>query len=116
VAQTGDPILAAELARLSRPPAPAEAAAHTLDTGALLAKLPGRHDLIGPASSRLCTEFHDHNNATWSFCRKAVESVVSRSVSAAVLLDCHRQATSDKARDRGKVFVAAWKREGRAVD
>jgi hypothetical protein len=116
VAQTGDPILAAELTRATAPPPPAEPAPQTLATAALLAKLPGRHDLTSVATERLCQDLGDFKPATWAFCRKAVEGVVTRAVLPSVLLDCHRQATGGKARDRGRVFVVAWKREGRLVN
>jgi hypothetical protein len=36
---------------------------------------------------------------------------VTRSVPPEVLLDCHRQATSPAAKNRGSVFVVAWQRE-----
>jgi hypothetical protein len=115
VAQTDDPILSAELARLSTP-RPVEPPPRTLTTSALLGKLPGRPDLIAAVAERLCQELCDFKGATWSFCRKASESVVMGAVSSCVLLECLRQAQSPRARERGKVFVAAWKREGRAVE
>ena len=81
----------------------------------MLAKLPGRHDLTSVATERLCQDLGDFKAPTWSFCRKAVEGVIARAVTASVLLDCFRQATGPQTRDRGRVFVVAWKREGRVT-
>lgn len=112
VKTTADPILAAELARRTAPPAPAAPEPSTLATPELLAALPGRHDLAAAATRRLCEETGDHRTATWSFFRKAVLAVVERGVGPDVLAGCLRQATGPRTRHRGKVFVSAWKREG----
>ena len=112
VKATADPILAAELARRTAPPAPAAPEPSTMATPDLLSTLPGRHDLAAAATRRLCEETGDHRTATWSFFRKAVLAVVQREVGPDVLLGCLRQATGPRTRHRGKVFVSAWKREG----
>lgn len=109
--ETADPILAAEVARRTAPPAPPEPSPRSLPTAELLAKLPGRHDLIAAATRRLAEETDDFKPASWSFFGKAVEAVAARSVPPEVLLGCHHQATGPKAKDPGKVFVTAWKRE-----
>jgi hypothetical protein len=111
VGETADPILAAELARRTAPPAPPEPPPQALPTADLLAKLPGRHDLIAASTQRLAEETGDFKAASWSFFRKAVEAVVTRMVPLEVLLDCRRQATGPQAKNRGSVFVVSWKRE-----
>jgi hypothetical protein len=111
VGETADPILAAELARRTAPPAPPEPSPGSLATAELLAGMPGRHDLIASATQRLCMDMGDFKPASWSFFRNAVEAVVTRSVSPEVLLDCLRQALGPKAKSPGKVFVVAWRRE-----
>src|SRR5262249_17893250 len=113
VGETADPILAAELARRTAPPSPAEPLPRDLPTTELLARLPGRHDLIAAATRRLAEETGDTRPASWSFFRKAAEAVARRSVQSEVLLDCYRQATGPRAKSPGKVFVASWKREAR---
>ena len=113
VGATADPILAAELARRTASPAPPEPAPQALPTAELLAQLPGRHDLIAAATRRLAEETGDFKPASWSFFRKAVESVATRAVPPEILMDCRRQATGPKAKDPGKVFVVSWKREVR---
>jgi hypothetical protein len=111
VAATGDPILAAELARRTAPPAPPGPSPQVLPTCELLAQLPGRHDWIGAATQRLAAETGEFQAASWSFFQRAVEAVVTRRVAPEVLLSCHRQATGPQAKSPGKVFVTAWKRE-----
>jgi Helix-turn-helix domain len=111
VAATGDPILAAELARCTAPPPPPEPSPEAVPTAELLAKLPGRHDWIAVATHRLAEATGDFKAASWSFFRQTVEAVVTRTVPAEVLVDCLRQATGPKAVNAGKVFVVAWKRE-----
>jgi hypothetical protein len=113
VGETNDPILAKELARRTAPPAPPEPPPQALTTHELFAKLPGRHDLISEATRRLAEETGDFKPASWSFYQRAVEAVVTRSTLPGVLFDCHRQATGPKAKDPGKVFVVAWKRQVR---
>jgi hypothetical protein len=39
------------------------------------------------------------------------EAVARRSVPASVLIDCWRQALGPQAAHKGKVLVAAWKRQ-----
>jgi len=107
---TADPILAAELARRTAPPTPAEPPPAMLPTVALLEGLPGRHDLIMAMARRLCEETGDFNTATQRTFEKMAEAVATRAVPAAVLLSCWRQAMGPKAEHRGKVLVAAWKR------
>jgi hypothetical protein len=109
--ETADPILTAEVARLTAPPAPPEPPPRALPTPELFAKLPGRHDLIAAATRRLAEETADSKPASWSFFQKAVEAVVTRSVPPEVLLDCHRQAKGPKTKNPGAVFVTAWRRE-----
>ena len=106
-----DPILAAELARRTAPPAPPEPPPQTLPTTELFELLPGRHDLIAAATQRLAAELGDFKVVSWKFFQQAVLAVVTRSVPPEVLLDCHRQATSPAAKNRGSVFVVAWQRE-----
>jgi hypothetical protein len=106
-----DPILAAELARRTAPPAPPEPPPATLPTADLFLSLPGRHDLIAAATQRLALELGDFKVVSWKFFQQAVLAVVTRSVPPEVLLDCHRQATSPAAKNRGSVFVVAWQRE-----
>lgn len=109
--ETADPILAAEVARRTAPPAPPEPPAQSLPTPELFAQLPGRHDLIAAATRRLAEETGDYQSASWSFFGKAAEAVARRTVAPEVLLDCRRQALGPKARSAGKVFVTAWRRE-----
>ena len=59
-----DPILAAELARRTAPPAPAEPPPATIPTVELFELLPGRHDLIMIAARRLCEETNDFKPAS----------------------------------------------------
>ena len=111
VGATADPILAAELAKRTSLPAPAEPPPQTLPTTELFKLLPGRHDLIAAATHRLAVELGDFKSVSWKFFQQAVLAVVTRSVPPEVLLDCHRQATSPTAKNRGSVFVVAWQRE-----
>ena len=111
VGETADPILAAELARRTAPPGPPEPPPQTLPTAELFEMLPGRHDLIAAATQRLAAELGDFKVVSWKFFQQAVLAVVTRSVPPEVLLDCHRQATSPAAKNRGSVFVVAWQRE-----
>ncbi|MBV8555397.1 MAG: helix-turn-helix domain-containing protein [Planctomycetaceae bacterium] len=111
VGETADPILAAELARRTAPPPPPEPPPGTLPTAELFELLPGRHDLIAAATQRLAAELGDFKVVSWKFFQQAVQAVVTRSVPPEVLLDCHRQATSPAAKNRGSVFVVAWQRE-----
>ena len=106
-----DPILAAELARRTAPPAPPEPPPQTLPTVELFELLPGRHDLIMVAARRLSEETGDFQVASlWTF-EKMAEAVATRLVPSAVLIDCWRQGTGPKAEHKGKMLVAAWKRE-----
>jgi len=111
VGETADPILARELARRTAPPAPPEAAPETLATADLLKRLPGRHDLILAVARRLSVETGDFQPASLRTFEMMAESVATRAVPAPVLIDCRRQALGPKAGHRGKVLVAAWKRE-----
>jgi hypothetical protein len=111
VGATADPILAAELARRTAPLGPPEPPPQALPTAELFELLPGRHDLIAAATQRLAVELGDFKVVSWKFFQQAVLAVVTRSVPPEVLLDCHRQATSPAAKNRGSVFVVAWQRE-----
>jgi hypothetical protein len=111
VGETSDPILAAELARRTAPPGPPEPPPQALPTAELLAALPGRHDLIMLAARRLCEETGDFQLASLRTFEKMAEAVARRSVPASVLIDCWRQALGPKAEHKGKVLVAAWKRQ-----
>jgi hypothetical protein len=110
VGETADPILIAELARRTAPPVPPEPPPVTIPTLALFEMLPGRHDLIMAAARRLCEETGDFKVASQRTFEKMAESVATRSVPAAVLLSCWRQAMGPTAEHKGKVLVAAWKR------
>jgi hypothetical protein len=112
VARTGDPILAAELVRRTAPPPAPEPPAASLATPELLGRLPGRHDLVVPAAGRLCLATGDHGAVTFKAFEKMARAVASRAASAGVLASCLAQATGPAARHRGKVLVAAWRREG----
>jgi hypothetical protein len=105
-----DPILAAELARRTAPPAPPEPPPQTLPTAELFELLPGRHDLIMIAARRLSEETGDYKAASLRTFEKMAEAVATRSVPPAVLLDCWRQGMGPKSEHKGKVLVAAWKR------
>ena len=105
-----DPILAAELARRTAPPSPPEPPPATVPTAELVTALPGRHDLIMAAARRLCEETGDFKVTSQRTFEKMAESVATRSVPAAVLLSCWRQAMGPTAEHKGKVLVAAWKR------
>ena len=107
---TADPILAAELARRTAPPSPPEPPPATVPTAELVTALPGRHDLIMAVARRLCEETGDFQVASQRTFEKMAESVATRSVPAAVLLSCWRQAMGPTAAHKGKVLVAAWKR------
>ena len=109
--ETADPILAAELARRTAPPAPPEPPPMAVPTAELLAKLPGRHDLIMVTARRLIEETEDFQVASLRTFEKMAEAVATRSVPSAVLIDCWRQGLGPRAGHKGKVLVAAWKRE-----
>jgi hypothetical protein len=106
-----DPILAAELARRTAPPAPPEPPPQTLPTVELFELLPGRHDLIMIAARRLSEETGDYKVASLRTFERMAEAVATRSVPSAVLIDCWRQGMGPKSEHKGKVLVAAWKRE-----
>ncbi len=108
---TADRILAAEVARRSAPPPPPEPPPQSLPTPELLARLPGRHDLIAAAAHRLAVDTVDLKS--WGYYQRAAFAVASRSCPAEALLTCWRQATGPSARSRGAVFATAWKREAR---
>ena len=110
-AAAGDPILARELARLTAPAPPPEPPPQALTTADLLAKLPGRYDLVMPTARRLCVETRDEKLATLRAFEAMARSVAARTVTASVLAGCFRQAMGPMAKARGKVLVAAWKRE-----
>ena len=110
-AAANDPILARELARLTAPAPPPEPPPQALATVELLAKLPGRHDLVMPTARRLCVETRDEKLATLRAFEAMARAVAARSVPALVLAGCFRQAMGPMAKERGKVLVAAWKRE-----
>ena len=108
---TADPILAAELARRTAPPAPPAPPPGTLPTAELLATLPGRHDLIMVVARRLGEETGDFRLASLRTFEMMAAAVARRSVPAAVLIDCWRQGMGPRAGHKGKVLVAAWKRQ-----
>ncbi|MBV8269499.1 MAG: hypothetical protein JO252_24515 [Planctomycetaceae bacterium] len=110
VGETADPILIAELTRRTAPPGPPEPPPVTLPTLALFERLPGRHDLIMAVARRLCEETGDFQVASQRTFEQMAEAVATRSVPAAVLLSCWRQAMGPKSEHKGKVLVAAWKR------
>ena len=111
VGATADPILAAELARRTAPPAPPEPPPQTLATAELLTLLPGRHDLIMVVARRLSEETGDFQLASLRTFEMMASSVARRLVPASVLLDCWRQGMGPQAGHKGKVLVAAWKRQ-----
>jgi hypothetical protein len=111
VGATADPILAAELARRTASPPPPEPPPQTLPTVELFELLPGRHDLIMVTARRLCEETGDYKVATQRTFEKMAEAVATRAVPPSVLLDCWRQGMGPKSEHKGKVLVAAWKRE-----
>jgi hypothetical protein len=111
VGETADPILAAELARRTAPPAPPEPPPQTLSTAELLATLPGRYDLIMVVARRLSEETGDFQLASLRTFEKMAETVAQRSVPASVLIACWRQGMGPRAGHKGKVLVAAWKRQ-----
>ncbi|HMB07092.1 MAG TPA: hypothetical protein VKP69_25590 [Isosphaeraceae bacterium] len=111
VGETADPILAAELARRTASPPPPEPPPRTLPTAELLATLPGRHDLIMAVARRLSEETGDFRAASQRTFEKMAEAVARRSVPASVLIDCWRQGMGPRAAHKGKVLVAAWKRQ-----
>ena len=111
VGATADPILAAELARRTAPPPPPEPPPRTLPTAELVALLPGRHDLIMVVARRLSEETGDFQLASLRTFEMMAASVARRSVPASVLLDCWRQGMGPQAVHKGKVLVAAWKRQ-----
>ena len=83
--ETADPILAAELARRTAPPAPPEPPPQTLPTVELFELLPGRHDLIMVAARRLSEETGDFKVASLRTFEQMAEAVATRAVPAAVL-------------------------------
>ena len=111
VGATADPILAAELARRTAPPPPPEPPPQTLPTAELVALLPGRHDLIMVVARRLSEETGDFQLASQRTFEMMAGAVARRSVPASVLLDCWRQGMGPQAVHKGKVLVAAWKRQ-----
>jgi hypothetical protein len=111
VGATADPILAAELARRTAPPAPPEPPPQTLPTAELLAILPGRHDLIMVVARRLSEETGDFQLASLRTFETMAAAVARRLVPASVLIACWRQGMGPQAGHKGKVLVAAWKRE-----
>ena len=110
VGETADPILAAELARRTAPPAPPEPPPQILPTAELFELLPGRHDLIMIAARRLSEETGDFKVASQRTFEQMAMAVATRAVPAAVLIDCWRQGMGPKSEHKGKVLVAAWKR------
>ena len=110
VGATADPILAAELARRTAPPAPPEPPPQTLPTVELFELLPGRHDLIMIAARRLSEETGDYKAASQRTFEQMAMAVATRAVPAAVLISCWRQGMGPKSEHKGKVLVAAWKR------
>ena len=111
VGATADPILAAELARRTAPPPPPEPPPQTLPTAELVALLPGRHDLIMVVARRLSEETGDFQLASQRTFEMMAGAVARRLVPASVLLDCWRQGMGPRAEHKGKVLVAAWKRQ-----
>jgi hypothetical protein len=111
VGETADPILAAELAQRTAPPPPPEPPPGAVPTAELFAKLPGRHDLIMIAARRLSEETGDYKAASLRTFERMAEAVAARSVPPSVLIDCWRQGLGPKSEHKGKVLVAAWKRE-----
>jgi hypothetical protein len=111
--RTGDPILVGELLRVSAPPPPPEPSPWGRPASELVAKLPGRHDLVIPAARALCAAVGDAKGATFRACQAMARAVASREVSAEVLSDCVGQATGPRARHAGKVLVASWRRSVR---
>ena len=105
-----DPILAAELARRTAPPAPPEPPPQALPTVELFELLPGRHDLIMIAARRLSEETGDFKVASQRTFEQMAMAVATRAVPAAVLISCWRQGMGPKSEHKGKVLVAAWKR------
>ena len=73
--------------------------------------LPGRYDLIMVVARRLSEETGDFQLASLRTFEMMATAVARRSVPAAVLLDCWRQGMGPQAVHKGKVLVAAWKRE-----
>jgi len=110
VARTGDPILAAELARRLAPPPRPETPPETWATADLLARLPGRHDLTFAAARRLSALTGEFQPASLRAFEAMARAVAARTVAADDLADCVRQARGPQARHPGKVLVAAWKR------
>ena len=75
-----DPILVAELTRRTAPPAPPEPPPVAVPTAELLAKHPGRRDLIMVAARRLSEETGDFQVASLRTFEKMAEAVATRSV------------------------------------
>jgi hypothetical protein len=111
VASTADPILARELARLTAPADPADPDPRVLSTPDLLTRLPGRHDLVMAAARRMCVETGDEKPATQRTFESMARAIACRVVPTEILARCLKQALGPMARERGKVLVAAWKRE-----
>jgi len=111
VGETADPILAAELARRTASPPPPEPPPRMLPTAELIATLPGRYDRIMVVARRLSEETGDFQAASLRTFEKMAEAVARRSVPASVLIACWRQGMGPQAAHKGKVLVAAWKRQ-----
>jgi hypothetical protein len=111
VGATADPILAAELARRTASPPPPEPPPRMLPTAELIATLPGRYDRIMVVARRLSEETGDFQAASQRTFETMAEAVARRSVPASVLIDCWRQGMGPQAAHKGKVLVAAWKRQ-----
>jgi len=77
----------------------------------LFGLLPGRHDLIMVVARRLCEETNDFKVATQRTFEKMATEVATRATPAATLISCWRQAMGPRAEHKGKVLVAAWRRE-----
>ena len=66
---------------------------------------------LGLTAGRLCVETRDEKLATLRTLEGMARAVATRAVKASVLASCFRQAMGPMAKERGKVLVAAWKRE-----
>lgn len=71
-------------------PAAAEPGPDTLPTAELLARLPGRHDLLMAAARRLCVETGDEKSATLNAFASMARAVIRGAVPSVVLTDCWR--------------------------
>jgi hypothetical protein len=63
------------------------------------------------AARRLSEETGDYKAASLRTFERMAEAVATRAVPSSVLLDCWRQGMGPKSEHKGKVLVAAWKRE-----